>query len=220
MLDQDEQSALEQSSRAVQTVASAHLAAATSPAAIIRFISNLQTGIDKVTQQAQANEAELACKAGCSYCCHAPVKVLAPEVFKIAREIQKLDPESVLAIIERLSHYLQQQNPTALTWQTRPSCPFLQNNLCSIYAIRPAVCRRAHSLTLDPCANSAPEIPQQLDIVLGAEALLQGTAAAYAGQGMDAGYYDFCWALLLVLNDATAEVRWLGGEAVFERRIG
>lgn len=216
MLDQDEQSALEQSSRAVQTVASAHLAAATSPAAIIRFISNLQTGIDKVTQQAQANEAELACKAGCSYCCHAPVKVLAPEVFKIAREIQKLDPESVLTVTERLSDYLQQQNPTTLTWQTRPPCPFLQNNLCSIYAIRPAICRRAHSLALEPCANSAPEIPQQLEIVLGAEALLQGTAAAYAGQGMDAGYYDFGRALLLVLTDADAEERWLSGMKVFK----
>lgn len=217
MLDQDEQSALEQSSRAVQTTVSAHLAAITSPAALIHFISNLQTGIDKVTQQAQTNGAELACKPGCSHCCHAPVKALAPEVFKIAREIKKLDPESMLAITERLSDYLQQQSSSGMQWQTRPPCPFLQNNLCSIYAIRPAVCRRAHSLKLDPCATSAPEIPQQLEIVLGAEALLQGTAAAYESRGLDAGYYDFCGALLLVLNDTSAEVRWLGGEAVFER---
>lgn len=215
MLDKDEQSALEQSSRAVQTLVSTHLSAATSPAAVIHFISNLQTGIDKVTQQALVNGVELACKAGCSHCCHAQVKVLAPEVFQIAREIKKLTPESLLAITERLTHYLQQQSSQAMQWQTRPPCPFLQNNLCSIYAIRPAVCRRGHSLQLDPCANSAPKIPQQLEIVLGAEALLRGTTAAYENQGLDAGYYDFAKALLLVLNDDSVEVRWLGGEVVF-----
>lgn len=212
LLNEEERLALKQSAQAVQTAVSGHLAKAQSAGQVVYFINHLQTGIDRLVQQAQS--AAIACQPGCSHCCHAEVKVLAPEVFAIAREIHNLPAPMVDKIKQRLAEHANQDRK-ASAWNQRPACPFLENHLCTIYAIRPAVCRRAHSLDKDACASSNPEIPQQLGLSLGAEALLHGTASAYENQGLDAGYYYFSRALLLVLSDVGAEERWLAGEKVF-----
>lgn len=213
-LSAEEELALRQSCQAVEASVTGHLQQIKNRAEVIHFIRHLQLGVERLSEQAQAQGASIACKAGCSYCCHAEVKALAPEIFAIAKAIQQLPTVEIDSIKQRLADHANQQ-PKASTWNQRPACPFLVEGLCSIYAIRPAVCRRAHSLDKDACASSQPEIPQVLGLSLGAEALLYGTASAYQNQGLDASYYDFSRALLLVLNDAGAEERWLAGEKVF-----
>lgn len=216
-LSAEEELALKQSCEAVEASVTGHLRRMENRVDVIHFIRHLQFGVERLSEQAQAQGASIACKAGCSYCCHAEVKVLAPEVFASAKAIRQLPVAEINSIKQRLVDHAN-QNPESSTWNLRPACPFLADGLCSIYAIRPAVCRRAHSLDKDACASSNPEIPQQLGLSLGAEALLHGTASAYENQGFDAGYYDFSRALLLVLRDASAEQRWLAGERVFTEK--
>ncbi len=73
----------------------------------------------------------VACKNGCSYCCHMEVGLYTVEAELIANEIgvplQKLQdtPEY------RQNGWIDMKRP----------CPFLVENSCSIYEVRPMVCR-------------------------------------------------------------------------------
>ena len=181
----------------------------------ITFVRNLQNSIDQVVNTEVDQGAKLACKAGCSYCCSARVEAIEPEVFRIAREIASRPPGEVNVLIERLRAYVAMPSGVA-PWQQRKPCPFLVDDLCSIYEVRPGVCRKAHSLDVEKCAENAPEIPQSLNIVLGAEALLKGTSDAYREIGLHASGHDLGQAVLIALSDSTVESRWQSGEAVFE----
>jgi hypothetical protein len=96
-----------------------------------------------------------------------------------------------------------------------PPCPFLNNALCSIYDVRPSVCRKAHSLDVNSCRGHAPELPQDLGVVVAAEALTKGTADAYRKLGFDARAYELGGAVLLALTDPTAELRWYRSEPLY-----
>ncbi|HDX8437820.1 YkgJ family cysteine cluster protein [Aeromonas dhakensis] len=73
------------------------------------------------------------CEKGCSHCCYIPVAVSELEVEYIERSLK----------IKRKS--FSEYDRT----QSKP-CPFLKNNSCSIYNVRPFVCRRHVVLTKTP----------------------------------------------------------------------
>lgn len=62
----------------------------------------------------------------------------------------------------------------------------------------------------------AADIPQHLDLTLGAEVLMRGTANAYRQVGLATTAQELCAAVLQALEDDTAEARWLNGVSVFE----
>ena len=214
-LTSEEAEAFLQSADQVREVAVRHLSNKQGLAMVISFVRNLQSGIDQVVTSSINQGVELACKAGCNHCCSARVEAIEPEVFRIAREIASRPPEEIKALIERLRAYVAMSSDVA-PWKRRTPCPFLVDNLCSIYEVRPGVCRKAHSLDVAKCAENAPEIPQSLNIVLGAEALLKGTSDAYREIGLHASGHDLGQAVLIALSDSTVESRWQSGEAVFE----
>jgi len=214
-LNSEETTAFLQSADKVREVAARHLNENRGSSLSITFVRNLQSGIDQVFSAAVDQGVAVACKLGCNHCCSARVEAIEPEVFRIAREIASRPLDELNAHIERLRVYVAMPRD-AVPWNRRTPCPFLIADLCSIYAVRPGVCRKAHSLDVAKCAANAPEIPQHLNIVLGAEALMKGTADAYREVGLPAAAHDLGPAVLLALTDPTAESRWLNGEAVFD----
>ena len=72
---------------------------------------------------------------------------------------------------------------------------------CSIYPVRPAACRKAHSLSAPHCAEQSPTIPQNLRLLVDAEALMAGTALAYRDQPLPASAHELNAAVLAALND-------------------
>ena len=102
-----------------------------------------------------------------------------------------------------------------IAWSRRPKCPFLKNELCAIYDVRPSVCRKAHSLDVTKCQTGASEIPQNLATMVSVAALTKGMSDAYGRLGFDASGHELGRAVLLALSDPTAESRWCSGEAVF-----
>lgn len=91
-----------------------------------------------------------ACKPGCSHCCNISVLIHENEAAqlqkvtgKMAKRIPLRSPEQVRALNFERKFY---GNP----------CPFLIDNLCSVYEFRPYVCRQHHSLddTPEQCDTS------------------------------------------------------------------
>lgn len=213
MLSPDEQAAVADAIARVQQRAADHLATHRQADSAIRFVAQLHQAIDKLTRQVHESGRAVDCKAGCTHCCRARVEVTEPEIFNIVRMLKAGSTETLETRIRRLRHH---QSATTSDAPARPDCAFLDNQLCAIYAVRPAACRKAHSLSVADCARMAADIPQHLDLTLGAEVLMRGTANAYRQVGLATTAQELCAAVLQALEDDTAEARWLNGESVFE----
>lgn len=215
MLSDEEQAAFLDSIDRIREHSARILAADPGQEAVIGFIANLHRAVDKVAQQALERGAKLACEAGCACCCSVRVEVSAPEVFRIAHVLRGRPESEIGVLLERLrDHAAAIRN--APEGRPRVDCAFLENHRCSIYEVRPAVCRKAHSLSAERCRSFSPEIPQDLELILRTETLIRGTAEAYGRLNLDAGPFELCGAALQALTDATAEARWHAGETVFK----
>jgi Fe-S-cluster containining protein len=218
MLEPDEHAAFLQSVANVQDAATKHLAANPHEVAVIVFVRNLQRGVQQVVDDAVRQQVHIDCKAGCSHCCSARVEAIAPEIFLIAAELENLSPEERNASIARLEAHIAAADARDASWHTRTSCPFLVEHLCSIYAVRPAACRKAHSLDVRSCEAHAPSIPQDLGVALKAEALIQGMSGAYCARGFDGSRHELVRSVLLCLREPSTQARWFNGEEVFDTR--
>ncbi len=80
--------------------------------------------------------AHLRCRAGCSGCCNHHLSVFEVEAAEVRRALRSLPPETM--------DFLRKQARETLAKEARgefPSCPLLVDDLCSIYASRPIICR-------------------------------------------------------------------------------
>lgn len=84
-----------------------------------------------------------ACKNGCSHCCKQAVTISEEEAKRIAEyrqsgyyKVAENTPEAFIKKIE-------EQRDT----YRGEECPFLENNLCTIYSVRPIACRFHFNLT-------------------------------------------------------------------------
>lgn len=90
------------------------------------------------------------CKAGCSACCHMAVTITEAEAQRIAKATglpyETLEP-CTLEMAE--SGELERRRLEAIAKYTTHACPFLMDNKCSIYEVRPTPCRLYHTIHTD-----------------------------------------------------------------------
>lgn len=82
----------------------------------------------------------VACKRGCSHCCHIAVAMTAPEAEAIGKRIGRTPRKDVP---------LRQDVKIGVESGYHNPCTFLRNGECSIYAHRPLACRIHYSLDVD-----------------------------------------------------------------------
>jgi len=100
----------------------------------------------------------LDCKEGCSYCCCKPgVLVSVPEFVRILDHVRSaFSADDISALTQRARAYaaqLQGRNFNEFIDDSIP-CPFLDKGRCSVYAIRPLVCRGYNSTSVDACRDA------------------------------------------------------------------
>jgi Fe-S-cluster containining protein len=147
------------------------------------------------------------------------VEALAPEVFRISRLLKTFPTQQFEDITERLiKHAAIVKGVSVLDYHV--SCPFLRENQCSIYDVRPAVCRKVHSTDVEKCKLAGSDVPESLEVAIKSEALIKGTADAYHHLKLSAsGHYELGCSVLLALQDETLESTWYGGGVVFSEAI-
>jgi Fe-S-cluster containining protein len=159
---------------------------------------------------------QIACRKGCSYCCSQDVAVSAPEVFFAAAAIRKR-PELVAAV---LASHERLRGMSAAERLGHELCPLLENQACSIYESRPLACHGFVSVDLQACLETFVEhkganVPMPQDNITMLYTARMMMKAALRLLRLDDDAYEFTPALVVVLNDPTAERRWLKGEKVF-----
>jgi Fe-S-cluster containining protein len=158
-----------------------------------------------------ADAHTLACKAGCSWCCHFSVDVRPVEVFSIlefmhkefsADEQQRLrtEIEANRQVLDRLDEIQRMQHNI--------KCPFLTGGRCNIYAARPQTCRNYHATDSAGCQKSFEE-PDNFDIAPEYAPLVYQSGMAHVDAfskvTQDAGYDIAAYELNAALAEALAQ---------------
>ena len=199
-----------------QRAATIHaLQASRESAAVLRLAEQVHQGMSAALD-ALPSKARHACAPGCSFCCYLPVDVLAPEAFRIAAHLEQTrSPDALATLVYRLGAQGQHD------FGVRP-CVFLANGRCSIYEVRPMVCRGYNSLSKERCEayhhDASVDLKGTKDRVAGrlAEAIEDGVTAGLEAMGLDAQWYELPSAVLRALETTDGPARWARGETVFQ----
>lgn len=123
-----------------------------------------------VLDQAVATHAagKAACVAGCAACCHQMVLCAPAEVFALARHLlETKTPRELSAIRERLATLANLPLDPAARLDRQKPCALLEDNRCTAYAERPAMCRTMLSASREACetclASRAGTVPYLAD---------------------------------------------------------
>ena len=176
-----------------------------------------------------ANAADantLACNQGCSWCCHFSVDVRPVEVLNIVDYLRaNFSDERIQQL-----HHAFAENSKVLDkldeeqrMQHNIKCPFLLNERCSIYPVRPQTCRNYHATDSAGCKLSY-EQPDNMDIAPEYAPITFQTGTthvdAFANVMNEIGYDIRVYELNCAMNAALSQPettlqRFLSKESVF-----
>ncbi len=177
-------------------------------------------------------EGQIACRKGCSWCCHQQVSVSVAEAIAITDHVtRRFAPDRLAALRTRLDALDQRTaglGPTDYA-RTASPCAFLEEGSCSIHTVRPFRCRAYHSTDADYChwkldhpeEAAAERRERRVRPVYPGEPVrifdgaLRGMATAIRDSGFPGGAHFLTGAVRIALDQPDAGARWLKGEAVF-----
>ena len=121
----------------------------------------LAAGIDNLIDQAiehfQKDGGGIACRAGCSFCCHLRVMVYPHEAIALFRYMgSRMPAEQVGIVRQRLLENADaiRKADRAGRAPPRTACAFLIDGKCSAYEVRPGACAGYHSLSREHCEKT------------------------------------------------------------------
>lgn len=179
-----------------------------------------QSLVDK-SLAARPPKAAIACRKGCAYCCHSFVGIIAPEAFRLANAMRRRSGGSPSAqLVQERCRPLLGLRPSDRIGRKLP-CPLLMDDICSVYADRPMVCRQTTSLSFEACIDEFEDRNRQAQIPISPLHMtyVGNTHVAMLGAlravGLPSSSYELSSALSLALTVPDAEQRWLSGDNVF-----
>lgn len=172
----------------------------------------------------------LACRAGCTWCCHFSVDVRAVEVLSILDFVERtLTPEEQSRVYSEV-----RANSATLEglddmerMRHNVKCPFLSQGRCSIYDARPQTCRNYHATDVAGCQASY-EDPDNFEIDPEFAPMVYQAGAAHVDAftramreaGYDTNVYELNCALAAALSSPDARARFEAKRAPFKKLAG
>jgi hypothetical protein len=188
---------------------------------------NLAGRIDDLMTQAleyfRKAGAEIACRAGCSFCCHLRVMVHPHEAIALFRYLGSRMPREQAASVRRRVI----ENAARITAENATKgpcafpCAFLVEGRCSAYDARPVACSGYHSLSRERCEKehehrgaSAEGIPVLQAVEHVATGLDEGMEGALAAVGLSGTRMELHTAVAALLRNPALIQRWRSGRAL------
>jgi hypothetical protein len=166
----------------------------------------------------------IACREGCSFCCHLRVITTIPEVLRIAARVRSdHGHEGIEALQQRIAQY---RTATAgldaeARRHRRAACPLLVDGRCSVYAARPMSCRGWNSLDVSGCEAHFLDPSRGVHVpIYGPQyqinaCIQDGMATGLGAAGLQCDRVELAEALGVSLEVADAAQRWLRGDRIF-----
>ena len=171
----------------------------------------------------------LACDAGCSHCCHQyDVGVTPFEILRIAEFIQDTYSQAEReALLDRVGAAEQRKNQQPIEdWGiAKFPCPLLADDNCSVYEIRPLICRAMNSYSMKRCQSNRENPRDDSSVPMyGHQYEIAGFARAGVQRGLvevnvQSELLELVPALKIALTTPGALLRWLTGERIFEGAV-
>jgi Fe-S-cluster containining protein len=184
---------------------------------VFRALENSQQRHDSRIASAP-DVGTLACRAGCTWCCHFSVDVRAVEVFRILDYVERTLPDDektrIYAEVRANSEALKEMDEIE-RMRRNVKCPFLSQGRCTIYSARPQTCRNYHATDVAGCQQSF-EDPDNLEIdpefaplvYQAGGAHVDAFSAALRDEGYDTNVYELNCAIDAALSEPGARERF------------
>jgi hypothetical protein len=168
------------------------------------------------------------CQAGCDFCCHNQVELTAPEALLLGSFLMdRLSPANLQLLLERVETSLARRaGKTKIQLAARRAqfpCPLLEDGRCSVYEVRPLMCRAMHSLEVDACRREFADPALNLVQFYSHRHIIhisisQGLIDACLALGYQPGPMDLSQAIQDYFSRPDLAARWLAGEKVVHER--
>ena len=177
--------------------------------------------MDEATQPLQHG---IACRRGCSYCCHYHVYITAAEAFALAELVGKLDPNVRAQVETRLNENLQAVSVMTVDQHihTNMRCAFLDDSgECIAYEIRPSACRGHHAIDVNSCKVTFEDTRSPLQNLMKADLKTASTAfvlaqeMAHIAVGFDVMRYELAAAVKEAKSNPASFKRYKAGKRSF-----
>lgn len=136
----------------------------------------------------------LHCRANCDYCCRKPgVLITIPELLRIISQVgDTFSPDAVERVRVRARRYATQMEGRNVNTPTNESvpCPLLVDGRCSVYDVRPLVCRGYNSTSVDACRQAHADSGRLVPIFAFLKDVTDGTTVGIAQALRTAGFND------------------------------
>jgi hypothetical protein len=216
----------EETSAAAQQFAFAAVRATLGKSTDVDSCVALTTRIDVLIEQAlgffQKEGEGLACRAGCSFCCHLRVMVYPHEAIALYRYLGSRMPKELaqqvrLRIMENAAKSSGEDHGVA----KKTACAFLIDGKCSAYEVRPGACAGYHSTSWERCEesfNATSDSPGGIPMLKGLHhvvtALDAGMDAALKAGSLSGERAELHTALAALVRNPTLIERWRAGRAL------
>ena len=169
----------------------------------------------------------IACREGCSFCCFNQVEVTPLEALRLGHYVdQNFSTEDQDALMARVTRSLRlkagksKQEIGRLRHQF--PCPLLLDGRCSIYPVRPLVCRAMHTFDAGACQEEllggklgpGEYYAHRYEFVWSISSGLQNGCRE---MGCQTGILDLVLALQDFFTQENPVEKWVSGEEVFGR---
>lgn len=185
---------------------------------ILTLQSSLRRHESLIETVSQVANKKIACKEGCSYCCsYCRVFVTPAEVFLLKQSIQQsLSATQLSDFILKLTDRVRHLASLSIEefYNSNFDCIFLENNLCSVYEVRPFNCRNYHATDVEGCIatfnNAEADVANAFveELFITGQGFTEGVINSYQAKGYDVTSYELHSALLEAFTNTKSEQRW------------
>lgn len=171
--------------------------------------------------------SEIACGANCPYCCSMQIRITPPEALLVGDHVlTTYSLAQIRELKEKIRRNLEltdgkTQEEKVMNWH-QTQCIFLENGSCSLYEVRPFICRSWHSLDSQRCVKAYEQKKSCADIenyphrnlIFGT--IREGIMAGCSAKGLQSGVMVITKAVLAILeHDGDAVTDWISGKKIF-----
>lgn len=193
---------------------------------LIKYGENL---VERIERE-KGIKHKIDCKIGCSFCCYSRISLTPAEAVLISHFIKEnYSLQKTDALLKRATNNLRltqdkSEEERINLWGKTP-CIFLHDDTCSIYDVRPFICRAWHSLSADQCsvAFHTSDKDAEIDttpfrnIILGA--VRDGLSHACEAFNCETQPIELTSSIKIILNHPEPVLAWINGEPLFHSRV-
>lgn len=181
--------------------------------------------VERIERQ-KGIDLKIDCKIGCSFCCYSRVSLTPAEAILISHYIKEnYSLKKTDDLLKRATNNLRitqgKSDEERINLWGKTPCIFLQDDTCSIYNVRPLICRAWHSLSADQCsvAFHTSDKDAEIDttpfrnIIIGA--VRDGLSHACEAFDCETKPIELTSSIKIILNHPEPVEAWINGEDLF-----